>query len=189
MKTGENRYVSLAYDLKAGGEIADRATAEKPLEFIYGLGMLLPSFEENIKGLGVGDKFDFKLKAADAYGDRVAEAVIDLPKSVFMVEGDIDNDMLTVGNHIPMMDNQGNQMIGTVVSVGDESVTMDFNHPMAGKDLHFTGEIVGVREATDVDKAKFMGLGGGCSCGCNDQDCDQDCNCGDDHGCDCGCGN
>ena len=178
MKIGENSYVSLTYDLNVGGEIVDKATAEKPLEFILGIGMLLPAFEEKIKGLKANDKFDFKLDAENAYGNLVAEAVIDLPKSVFMVEGQIDEEMLVVGNHIPMMDNQGNQMVGTVVSVEDESVKMDFNHPMAGKNLHFTGEIVDVREATEVDKAKFMGLGGGCGCGCGDEDCDS---CGDDH--------
>ncbi|MCC8089323.1 MAG: peptidylprolyl isomerase [Rikenellaceae bacterium] len=185
MKISSNTFVSLTYDLTVDGELVDQATTERPLEFIYGAGFLLPSFEENIKDLEAGDEFDFKLDAENAYGVVIDEAVVELPKSTFVVDGKIEEGMLENGNRIPMMNNQGNQMVGVVQEVKDDVVVMDFNHPLAGKELNFKGKIVSVREATDVDRAKFMGLGGGCDCGCEDNDCscDDNSSCGSDCGC------
>jgi FKBP-type peptidyl-prolyl cis-trans isomerase SlyD len=166
MKIAPNTHVALTYKLLVDGEIADEATADRPLEFIYGAGFLLPAFEENIKGLKAGDTFAFQLDAANGYGETMAEAVIELPKTAFMVDGRIDEEMLQEGSMIPMMDNQGHQLAGVVIRVADETVTMDFNHPLAGKELNFSGKVEEVREVTDVDRAKYMGLGGGgCSCG------------------------
>lgn len=183
MKIAPNTHVSLTYTLLVDGELVDQATAERPLEFIYDAGFLLPAFERNIKDLQKGDTFEFKLDAANGYGEKMAEAVIELPKTVFMVDGKIDEEMLHVGNSIPMMDNEGHQMMGILTEVRPETVMMDFNHPLAGKELNFSGKVEEVREVTDVDRAKYMGLGGGgCSCGY-----------GGDHGegecedCDCGC--
>ena len=183
MKIAPNTHVSLTYKLMVDGELVDEATVERPLEFIYDAGFLLPAFEQNIKDLKAGQKFEFVLDAANGYGEVMPEAVIELPKTAFMVDGKIDEEMLTVGNTIPMMDNQGHQMVGMVTEVKDDVVSMDFNHPLAGKELHFNGNIEEVREVTDVDRAKYMGLGGGgCSCGCGDdhaegcEGCDGGCN-------------
>ena len=175
MKITPNTHVSLTYKLLVDGQLTDQATADRPLEFIYGAGMLLPAFEENIKGLKKGDAFEFRLDAANGYGERMADAVVELPKTVFMVDGKIDEGMLVAGNAIPMMDNQGHQMVGMVAEVRPETVLMDFNHPLADKELNFSGKVVEVREVTDVDRAKYMGLGGGCSCGCEHSDggCDD----------------
>ena len=98
-----------------------------------------------------------------------------------MIDGKIEDGMLEVGNQLPMSDNQGNRMVGTIKAVGDQSVTMDFNHPMAGKALEFKGTIVEVREARPEDM--MMGHTGGCDCGCNGN-CDD--GCGHDHS-SCGC--
>lgn len=94
-----------------------------------------------------------------------------------MVDGAIPDDMLVVGNVLPMADQAGNRLMGTVKSVNEADVTMDFNHPMAGKTLNFTGEVLGVREATQED---LMPMGGGCSCG--------SCGCGEGGDCGDGCG-
>ncbi|MDR2936579.1 MAG: FKBP-type peptidyl-prolyl cis-trans isomerase [Rikenellaceae bacterium] len=183
MKIAKDTFVSLSYELKVDGETADQATAEAPLEFIYGAGFLLPAFERNIKGKSAGDAFAFALNATDGYGEVMPGAVIELPKSAFMVDGRIEEEMLEAGNHIPMTDNQGNQLVGMVTALKDDVVVMDFNHPLAGKTLNFSGKIEGVREATDVDRAKMMGLGGGCGCDCGDGGCED---CGDDKkGCSC----
>ena len=184
MKIAPNTHVSLTYQLMVDGQLVDQATVEKPLEFIYDAGFLLPAFEQNIKDLEAGHTFEFKLDAGNGYGEVMPEAVIELPKSAFMVDGKIEDGMLEVGNQIPMMDNQGHQMVGLVAEVKDDTVMMDFNHPLAGKDLHFNGKIEEVREVTDVDRAKYMGMGGGgCSCGCgDDHDHGDGCN-----GCDGGC--
>jgi FKBP-type peptidyl-prolyl cis-trans isomerase SlyD len=182
MEIAPNTHVALTYKLLVDGQIADEATADRPLEFIYGAGFLLPAFEEHIRDLKVGDTFAFTLDAANGYGEPMAEAVIELPKTAFMVDGRVDEEMLQPGSMIPMMDNQGHQLAGVVTRVGEETVTMDFNHPLAVKELNFSGKDEEVREATDVDRAKFMGLGGGggCSCGSDHangcDDCDGSCN-------------
>lgn len=177
MKIAEKTFVSLNYKLEVDGKIADQSRPGSPLEFPFGEGYLLPKFEENIAGLEPGDKFSFTLTPAEGYGEIVKEAVVELPKDVFMINGTIEDGLLTIGNQIPMSDANGNRLLGTVVAVGD-TVTMDFNHPMAGKTLNFSGEIVGVREVRPED----LHPAGGCS-GCG---CDEDCG-GHDHDCGCGC--
>ena len=113
MKIGENTFVSLSYTLTVNGEVIETVPAEHPLEFVYGAGYLLPKFEAELKGLQPGDKFEFGLAAGDAYGEQIPEAVVELPKDIFMIDGKIEDGLLTVGNQLPMSDNQGNRMVGT----------------------------------------------------------------------------
>lgn len=179
MKIGKKTFVSLSYTLKVAGEVVDSTTADRPLEFVYGAGYLLPKFEENIKGLGVGDKFEFTLDAADGYGEVIPEAVTELPKNVFMIDGAVEEGLLEVGNQIPMSTADGQHLVGVVKEVKDDVVIMDFNHPMAGKTLDFSGEVVGVREATDEDLMHGVASAGGCGGGCSCDDCaDDSCGCG-----------
>jgi FKBP-type peptidyl-prolyl cis-trans isomerase SlyD len=177
MKIEQNKVVSLSYKLEADGDVIEIVTNEKPMQFMYGAGYLLPKFEAQINDMSVGDKFDFTLQAADAYGEIDEEAIIPVPKNAFEVEGKFDDQYVKIGESIPMQDQEGNRLYGVVEEITETEVTMNFNHPLAGNSLHFTGEIVDVREATPED------LAGGCNCGC---DCDyDDCDCESD---DCGCG-
>ena len=181
MKVEQNKMVGVDYKLTVDGQIADQSRPGQPLEFIFGTGMLLPKFEEAILGKEPGDKVSFTLEPKDGYGELIAEAIVDLPKHIFMVDGKLAEDILFEGSQVPMSDAQGNRMMGTVKEVGDEHVKMDFNHPMAGKTLHFDVEVVTVRDVTPED------LQGHCSCGsCGDHGCGDgcDCDCGDH---DCGC--
>lgn len=180
MNISDNKVVHLVYQLEVDGQIADSCDASRPLEFIFGAGYLLPKFEENIAGKTVGDKFDFRLSAAEGYGERDERAVIDLPKTIFMRDGHLAEEILFEGNVIPMMNADGGVMPGTVVKVGDQHVTMDFNHQMAGKDLHFTGEILLVRDATAEELTNGLhgerqGCGG--KCGSCNSDCEKGCDC------------
>jgi FKBP-type peptidyl-prolyl cis-trans isomerase SlyD len=175
MKVEQNKVVSLSYTLEADGNVKEVVTKEQPAQFMYGVGYLLPKFEEQIMNMIAGDKFDFTLQAADAYGEFDEQAILDIPKDIFKIDGKFDDQYINVGNSIPMQDQEGNRLYGTVWKIGDDTVTMNFNHPLAGNTLHFTGEIVNVREATPED------LSGSCSC-CG---CDDDCECEDN---DCGCG-
>ena len=148
MKIGEKEktFVALSYELTVHGELVEKVTAESPLQFVYGAGFLLPKFEAHLKGLSKGDEFAFHLDTDDAYGPVIGEAVVDLPKEVFMVDGKVEDGLLEIGNQLPMSDNQGNRLVGVVKDVKDDVVTMDFNHPMAGKSLDFKGQVVEVRE-------------------------------------------
>ncbi|MFH1119778.1 MAG: peptidylprolyl isomerase [Bacteroidota bacterium] len=151
MTVSQNKVVSLTYELKidnAAGEVVDMADASEPLVFIYGTGNLLPKFEAHLLNLKAKDIFEFTLNAEEAYGDFTEDAIVTLPIDVFMMDGKIDPEMLRIGNVIPMQDNEGHPLEGVVKSVEKEKVTMDFNHPMAGKNLYFTGSILELRDAT-----------------------------------------
>ena len=165
MQITKNTIVSLSYVLKrddAKGEIIEETRAGDPLVFLYGNGQMLPKFEEHLSTLKTGDDFEFTLASDDAYGELDQDAIIDLDKSIFEVDGKIDLEMLAIGNVIPMRDDQGNMMQGSVVSVGDDLVRMDFNHPMAGNVLHFKGNVIEVREATaeELSHGHAHGAGG-----------------------------
>jgi FKBP-type peptidyl-prolyl cis-trans isomerase SlyD len=123
---------------------------------------MLPKFEDHLSTLNTGDAFEFTLASADAYGEMDQDAIIDLEKSIFMIDGKTDDELLTIGNVIPMRDDQGHMLQGTVVSVSDDSVRMDFNHPMAGNTLHFTGKVIDVREASaeELSHGHVHGAGG-----------------------------
>ena len=148
MKVEQNKMVGVDYKLTVDGQIADQSRPGQPLEFIFGTGMLLPKFEEAILGKEVGEAVSFTLEPKDGYGELIADAVVDLPKNIFMVDGKLAEDILFVGSQVPMSDNQGNRMMGIVKEVGEETVKMDFNHPMAGKTLNFDVEVVSVRDVT-----------------------------------------
>lgn len=179
MKAEQNKMVGVDYKLTVDGQIADQSRPEQPLEFIFGTGMLLPKFEAAIEGKEPGEKVTFTLEPKDGYGEYMAEAVVDLPKNIFMVDGKVAEDILFEGSQVPMSDAQGNRMMGVVKEVGDETVKMDFNHPMAGKTLNFEVEVVTVRDVTPEDLQGHRSCG---SCG-GDHDCGGEC--GHD---DCGCG-
>ena len=165
MQITKNKVVSLSYILKrdnAQGEIIEETRAGDPLVFLYGIGQMLPKFEEHLSTLKTGDNFEFTLSSDEAYGEMDQDAIIDLDKRIFMVDGKIDDEMLAIGNVIPMRDDQGHMLQGIVVNVTNDSVRMDFNHPMAGNTLHFTGNVIEVRDATaeEISHGHAHGAGG-----------------------------
>ncbi len=148
MEIGKNTVVSLSYTLMVEGDVIETVNADKPLRFVFGAGYLLPKFEENVAGKVKGDAFEFKLSAKEGYGEINQEAIVDLPKEMFKVDGNIEEGLLTIGNVLPMQDSQGNRLQGTIDEVKEDVVVMNFNHPLAGSELHFKGEVVEVREAS-----------------------------------------
>jgi FKBP-type peptidyl-prolyl cis-trans isomerase SlyD len=147
MKIAPNHVVSLTYDLyspKDGTEaLVESATQEQPLTFLFGVGQMLPKFEENLSTLSTGDNYDFTISAADGYGEHDENAVANLPKEMFKDAPELP----AVGLILPLQDNNGNRFQGQVVSVTEDSVIVDLNHPMAGQSLHFKGVILNVRPA------------------------------------------
>jgi FKBP-type peptidyl-prolyl cis-trans isomerase SlyD len=146
MEIGTNSTATLVYTLTLAdnGKTIEKVTEDKPAVFQFGVSGLLPVFEKNLMGLKNGDGFDFVIKADDAYGMPDPYAIFDIPKDTFEVDGKTDEKMLQVGNVIPMTDNEGNKHHGRITMVGADTVTMDFTHPLAGKDLRFTGKIIEV---------------------------------------------
>jgi len=199
MKIGKNKMVSLTYDLHyddAEGELIEQATSGKPLSFVFGAGIMLPKFETHLEGFEVGNPFEISLQDVDAYGELDENAIVDLPKHLFFIEGEFDDEVVAVGNSVPMMSTSGQRLNGLVLEITDDIVKMDFNHPLAGENLFFKGEITEVREATDEEIAATLG-GGGCgcgsksgsgSCGCEEEECGEGaCSTEGKGGCGCGC--
>ncbi len=178
MKVAQNKMVSVDYKLTVDGNVADMSQPGQPLQFICGTGMLLPKFEEAIMDKEPGESVSFTLEAKDGYGEVIPEAIVELPKTVFMMDGKIAEEILFVGSQIPMATAEGQHMMGVVKEVKEETVMMDFNHPMAGKTLNFEVTVVEVRDVQPEDLASQ-----GCGCGSCGGDCGEH-ECGD--GCDCG---
>lgn len=192
LEIGKYSMVTLTYDLRLdneNGEMVEQATIEKPLQFLYGAGVMLPKFESQLAGLREGEPFNIKLNVNEAYGEVNEDAVVELPKHVFLVDGNFDDELIKVGNTVPMMSSNGQRLNGLVLEVNDENVKMDFNHPLAGEDLYFAGKVVEVREASEEEVAQI--LSGGGSCGCGSGGCgSEDSSCETEHshgGCGCGC--
>ncbi|MBK6932364.1 MAG: FKBP-type peptidyl-prolyl cis-trans isomerase [Saprospirales bacterium] len=161
----EKKVVLVHYTLTEGtaeGEMIESTQGREPLGFIYGVGMMIPDFESNIKGLKAGDVFAFGIKAVDAYGEYDESALVEVPKSMFEMDGKIPDGLLEVGNTIPLTDQQGNRFQGAVAWVGLDKVKLDFNHPMAGVDLYFAGHVEMVRDAdpSELEHGHVHGAGG-----------------------------
>lgn len=193
MKIEANKVVEFSYELEVDGQVVDRTTKERPLDYIHGTGSLLPKLEAHIEGMEPGATFDVTLSPADGYGEVDPSRIIDLPKAAFEVNGEVREDLLVPGNTIPMMNSMGGVIPGVVLEVSEDSVKMDLNDQMAGKTLHFTGEVLSVREATEKELTE--GLHGEFvhSCGCGGCHGGSDCggceggHCGEEHDGDCGC--
>lgn len=165
MKVSKNKIVTLTYALRQNdenGELIQEVTTERPFVHLFGVGNLLPAFENNLDGLEAEDSFAFHLASDEAYGNQSDEAIIELEKSIFEVEGVVDEEIVAVGKMLTMQDQNGNPLEGRILAIKDDKVTMDFNHPLAGENLYFSGKIMEVRDATaeELDHGHVHGDGG-----------------------------
>lgn len=179
-----NKYVTVAYELytdndKGIHELVEKAPIEHPFQFISGLGIALDSFESKIRALTEGEAFDFVLKVDEAYGPYEQDHVIELPKETFAINGRFDKDMVYPGAVLPLVNADGMRFQGLVLELKDNTVIIDLNHPLAGKDLHFKGQVVTMRDATNEEIQALINHEG-CNCG---GDCEGGCEggCGGHH--------
>jgi len=165
--TSEDCVVAIEYEVKELGsdKIVDTNKGAQPLEFIIGKGNIIPGLEDGLIGMSKGESSEIEVKSARAYGEINPEAKQILPVDNF--EGvDLKEGMTLYGQG-----ENGETVQVTVVSFDDKEVHVDFNHPLAGKDLMFSVEVVEVREATEDEKVSGQ-VGGSCnndneSCGCS----------------------
>ena len=151
MKVGKDMVVTLTYELRQQdehGELIQKVEKKRPFVHLFGAGTLLPAFEENLEGLVAGDEFGFFLNSDEAYGQSSDEAIIELEKALFEIDGKIDEEFISVGRSVAMQDMDGNPIDGIVLDIREKTVLMDFNHPLAGRDLYFSGQILEVRKAS-----------------------------------------
>ena len=164
MSEVKNKVISVTYNLHkdtAEGEMIESTEGKEPLVFLSGLGQMIPDFERNVVDLTSGDTFSFGITSDKAYGKRTEEAIIELPQDMFMKEGKLV-DEVAIGNVLPLQDQNGQVHPAKIVSVNENTITADVNHPLADQDLHFTGSVVEVREATpeELEHGHVHGPGG-----------------------------
>ena len=169
MTIDKNSVVTLGYTLNTRTglsleeKLAEKTDASHPFVFIFGAGMLLPDFESAIRGKKSGDRFDFYISAEKGYGIKNDKYVMNIPIDSFKSpDGTLDLNEIRLGNTLSMSDNQGNQLQGKILEVTAVHIRMDFNHPLAGHELHFTGEVFNVRAATaeELSHGHVHGPGG-----------------------------
>ena len=139
MKVGQDKVVTIRYTLQVEGEVLDQGE----LSYLHGHRNLIPCLEEALEGREEGEAFQAHVPAEKAYGPHDPEGVQVVPLSAFPEDAEV-----VPGAQFYAQDMEGNPMPLTVVAVEGEEVTVDFNHPLAGKDLDFQVEVVKVREAT-----------------------------------------
>ncbi|MEY4876239.1 MAG: hypothetical protein RL708_1388 [Bacteroidota bacterium] len=154
MKSTQNSVVKISYQLRTevNGPIVDEANIERPFSFLLGHHNVLPKFEQALTDLQQGDTFAFTLTAEEGYGVHNPESIVELDMNMFANEkGEIEQDIIAIGNMIPLQDNEGNRYQGTIKAHYDAKVSVDMNHPMAGKTLYFSGSVLEVRAATSEE--------------------------------------
>jgi FKBP-type peptidyl-prolyl cis-trans isomerase SlyD len=169
MQIGLHSVVTLSYSLSARkGDMdiptfIEETSDAHPFVFLFGGGGLIKGFEENLAGKRAGDDFEFWVSPADGYGETDEEAVFDVPVGTFADEsGRVDHSRIVKGGSVQMQDEHGHVHSGTIVDVGAEHVSLDFNHPMAGQHLRFKGKVKDVRPATaeEIAHGHVHGPGG-----------------------------
>ncbi len=127
------------YELSVDGEIIDSTDGREPFQYIHGKNQIIPALERQLEGLKVGDEREIILGPEDAYGVLDPEAYVEIPKSQ-LPQVDIQ-----VGTRLGMIGPDGARLPATIVEIRFETVLLNLNHPLAGKELHFLIRILEIR--------------------------------------------
>lgn len=179
----EHRFISATYQLYVDRlgkeELIEETPDGRPLQFYSGFGMLLKAFEEKLVTVPTATVYDIELKPEEAYGEYFPERVVNIPRENFLDDkGQFDSEHVFVNARVPMENEDGTYFEGRVVELTEDHVRIDFNAPLAGKTLHFTGIVKENREATDQEITDFIAH-------INEHHCCG--GCGGDGGCEGGC--
>jgi len=164
-----NQIVSIEYEVKDGDKVVDSNIGGAPLVFMFGKGQIIPGLENGIVNMNAGDKADVLVEPADAYGEYKDDATQEVPADQFA------GVQLEIGMTLYGQDEDGGTTQVTVKEFGGDTVTIDFNHPLAGKTLMFTVSVNSVREATadeamtgvPAENKPAEGESCGTGCGCH----------------------
>jgi FKBP-type peptidyl-prolyl cis-trans isomerase SlyD len=149
MKVAKDQVVFISYTLSSveDQQVIGHAPASEPFGYIHGHQFALPALEEKLEGLQAGDSFDFILHPDEAFGEYYEDNMVKYPLKAFL-EQDYPQDLLQIGEIVPLQDEDGYPLDGIITEIDAESVTIDFNHPLAGRVLHYQGKVLDVRAAT-----------------------------------------
>jgi len=158
MSIKDNSAVSFHYSLTDDeGQQLDSSAGKEPLAYLHGAGNIIPGLENALTGKAVGDSMTVAVSAAEGYGEVQQELIQDVPRTSFQGVEQIE-----VGMQFEAQTGQGGTVPVTVTAVTDETVTVDGNHPLSGKNLSFDVSIEAVRDATaeELEHGHVHGPGG-----------------------------
>ncbi|MGE4396599.1 MAG: peptidylprolyl isomerase [Sulfurimonas sp.] len=139
MAISNNQVVSMEYEVKVEGNVVDSNVNQEPLEFTFGSGQIIPGLESRIASLSEGESASIVVPASEAYGDYNEEAMQRIPKEQF------EGIELSIGLPLQGQGPDGNPIQVVVKDILDDEVLIDFNHPLAGKELNFNINILSVK--------------------------------------------
>ena len=139
----DGQVVSIEYTLKVDGEVLDTSEGVGPLQFLAGYDNIVPGLEREMIGMKIGESKDVVVTPEDGYGEFDDEAFMDVPRSEFPTDMEIEE-----GVELSVTDEDGKNQYARIESLTDESVRLDFNHPLAGAELHFSVKVIALREPT-----------------------------------------
>lgn len=142
-QVADDLVVTLEYTLTVDGEIVDSSEEDGPIQFLHGHGNIIPGLEVHLGGLGIGESLQVMVAAKDAYGEFDPEQVVDIPLDEFPEEICVEP-----GVELEMKDQDGDTLFARILSVGKSRAKLDFNHPLAGKELTFDVTINSLRLPT-----------------------------------------
>jgi FKBP-type peptidyl-prolyl cis-trans isomerase SlyD len=142
----DNVVVSIEYSLTVGGEVVDTTEGDEPLQFLQGHQNIIPGLERELAGMKIGEKKTVTVSPEEAYGEVDPENIIEVPRSEFPEEIPLEP-----GIELEVKNADGEELSATIAGITQETVKLDFNHPLAGKQLTFEVEIVDLREATEEE--------------------------------------
>jgi len=137
-----NQIVSIEYEVKDGDKVVDSNVGGAPLVFMFGKGQIIPGLEKGIVDMAIGEKGEILVQPTDAYGEYNADATQEVPADQF---AGID---LELGMTLYGQGEDGGTVQVIVKEIGGDTIVIDFNHPLAGKELMFAVTVNNVREAT-----------------------------------------
>lgn len=160
----EHHIITLTYELRednAEGELMERMDANYPFIFLFGTDKLLPAFEAQLEGLKEGDTFDFILPPNHAYGAHRADNIVKVPKAAFDANEQFPQ-QLEENSYVTLTDDLGYAHNGKILKISDQEVSVDLNHHMVDKYLHFKGAILNIRKATvdELIQKRYIQPGG-----------------------------
>jgi FKBP-type peptidyl-prolyl cis-trans isomerase SlyD len=135
--------VSMEYTLHVEAELLDSSEGQGPLQFLAGFGNIIPGLEEEMRGMKIGDSKDVVVQPKDGYGEFDDAAFMQVPRNEFPKEMPME-----VNTELTVRDDEGNARYARIESIESDTVTLNFNHPLAGDELHFHVKVVALREPT-----------------------------------------
>jgi FKBP-type peptidyl-prolyl cis-trans isomerase SlyD len=138
-----NVVVSMEYTLHVDNEEIDSSKGQDPLQFLVGHGNIISGLEREMMGMKVGESKNVVIAPADGYGEFDEEAFMDVPRSAFPQDMPVEE-----GAELTVRDDSGQSRYARIDAINGDNVTLNFNHPLAGDELHFNVKVVGLREPT-----------------------------------------